>query len=83
MLGDPGWNQTQAGGGGGGGGSEKMYEGFQVANGGAPIDVWLMPGGNAYNNGTDQASFGTSSVKSDGVFSRGRATSGSFQSKCH
>jgi hypothetical protein len=54
VLGDPGWNQTQVGGGGGGGGSEKMYQGFQVANGGAFIDVWLMLGDNAYNDGTDE-----------------------------
>ena len=51
VVGDSGWNQTQAG---GGGGSEKMYAGFQIANAGEHVDAWLMLGDNAYNNGTDE-----------------------------
>jgi hypothetical protein len=50
-VGDSGWNQTQSG---GGGGSEKMYQGFQIANGGEHVDAWLMLGDNAYNDGTDE-----------------------------
>jgi hypothetical protein len=51
VIGDSGWNQTQSG--GGGGFSEKMYEGFQIANAGDHVDAWLMLGDNAYSDGTD------------------------------
>jgi hypothetical protein len=30
-----------------------MYSGFQIANGGDPVDVWLTMGDNAYSDGTD------------------------------
>ena len=50
VIGDPGWNQTMPE---GGGFSEKVYEGFQIANAGEHVDAWLMLGDNAYLDGTD------------------------------